>query len=165
MGNGVEVLKHWAKGSFNLNQRRAFLVGLAVCLFFACFSGTYLHRTLTHTRLPMENKEMGLWMKENIPHIEDEYVASVQPSVSFYSGARILTLPYVDQLEDLLTYLDHHQAKYFVVSEDIHPIYLEAYGFLLDATSPSPPGIAVKHVVRGRNKMILYEVKEDARHL
>jgi len=130
MGNGIEVLRNWTKQSFGLSRRGSFAVALSACLLLALPSAWYLHRVLTQFPVSFEYKELGLWMKKNIPNVDQETVASRQPAVSFYSGARILKLPYVDRFEDLLTFLDHQQAKYFVVSEGLDHPFVDTYRLL-----------------------------------
>ena len=158
MGNGIEVLRSWAKGSFNLNQRKSFIVASGVCLLFCLPSAWYLHRTFTQFPMPFENKELGLWMKENIPHIEEEKVAARHRSVNYYAGAEIIKLPYVEKFGDFLTYMAHQRARYFAVSEDLDQPILDSYRFLLDETKALPLGINRVHTVKGNHKIILYEI-------
>jgi len=158
MGNGIEVLRHWAERTFVLTLQRAFGVALGSILFFTLLSAYYLQRNITQAPLPLENKEMGLWMKRNIPGIENERVASRHPSVNFYSGSKILDLPYVDRLQDLLTFLRHQGAPYFVISEDLDHPFIDTYGFLLDDKTALSPGILRRHSVKGNQKMVLFEV-------
>ena len=158
MGQGMERIRHWARETFQLSSKAATSMVLGVCVSLALLSGGYLHRVLASPFLPFEYKTMGLWMKQNLPHLEEERVASRQPAVSFYSGAKILKLPYVDKLEDLLIFMSHQKAKYFVLSEDLDSPFLETYRPLLDETRPPPRGLIRKHVVDGRKKAILYEI-------
>lgn len=164
MGNGIEVFRDWVRKSFNLGVRNSIVIAGGICLFFACLSAGYVYRTLLSFPPPLEYKEMGLWMKENIPHIDDELVAAAHPSVNFYSKAGLLKepyFPYVENFSDFLIFMAHHKAKYFVVSDDFHtPILMESYRFLLDETHPPPPGILRLHtVVRGNQKIILYKIE------
>jgi hypothetical protein len=147
-----------------LSKRGAFYGALFVCLFFAAVSAGYVYRTLKNFPPPLEYKEMGLWMKKNIPRIEEERVVAVHPSVNFYSGARLLKthyFPYVEKFEDFLTYMAHQKAKYFAVSDDSEtPLVVESYRFLLDETKPPPSGVLRRHtVVRGDSKIVLYEIQ------
>lgn len=158
MGNGIEVLRNWARASFGLDSKRSFQVAFSACVFFAVLSASYVSATLAGTKMPLENKTMGFWMKENIPGIEEEYVAARHPSINFYSGSKILKLPYVDRFEDLLTFLQHRKTKYFVVSGGLDTPFLETYRFLLEESEPPPTGLSRKHTVHGNQKMILYEV-------
>jgi len=160
MGQGIETLRNWAKGSFALGQKSSLVAASTVCLLFCFPSAWYLQRIFTEFPMPFENKELGLWMKNSIPGVEAETVAARHRSVNFYAGAQIIKLPYVEKIEDLLTYLSHQRARYFVVSTDLDPPFLESYGFLLDEKIKLPRGIRRIHTVKGRNnKVILYEVK------
>ena len=163
MGNGIEQLRKWALASFHLSQKTSFAVAISACLFFVVPSGWYVARTLTTTPVPLEYKEMGLWMKKNLPGIEKEPVAATHPSVNFYSGSKLLNpphLPYVEKFEDFLTYMAHQKTKYFVVSDDLETSVLtESYRFLLDDTLPPPSGILRLHTVANEGKkIILYQI-------
>ncbi len=161
MGNGIEVLRNWARQSFHLSEKASLIVAFGACSIFILASAWYLEKDIKNDPTTFEYKEMGTWMKNNIPRIEEERVASQHPSVIFYSGAKILNppyLPYVDRFEDFLTYMAYQQAKYFVVSESLELPALESYRFLLDETKPLPPGISRKHTVKAKKKTILYEI-------
>lgn len=161
MGQGIEVFRNWTVGSFNLTKRASFYAALGLCLFFATASAGYVWRTLRNFPPPLEYKELGIWMKENIPGIALEKTAATHPSVNFYSGSQILALPYVEKFEDFLTYMTHQKAKYFVVSHDSETSFVtEPYHFLLDETKPPSSVILKRHtVVRGDRKIILYEIQ------
>lgn len=160
MGNGLEVGRRWAAESFNLSLRRSFLAVFGVLLFFALASASYLKRVVGDNA-PYEYKELGLWMKRSIPHIKEERVAARHPSVIFYSGAKILNppyLPYVEKFEDLLIYLRHQRAKYFVIGEDLERPTLDSYRFLLNEGETLRREISRVHTIQGRKKVILFEV-------
>ena len=157
MGNGIEVLRNWARATFNLNIKTSTRLALGTCLFFALPSAWYLQRLLINPSLPFEYKELGIWIKKNIPQIEKEAIASRQPAVSFYSGAKILKLPYVDQIEDLLTFMAHQHARYFVVAENLDLPHRNIYQLLLDETAPLPRGVSRIYTVRGEKTATLFE--------
>ncbi len=159
MGHGLEILRTWAQGTFRLTQTQSRWLAVSVSSFFIFLSARYLLVTFLNAPLPMENKTMGIWMKENIPDINEQRVASRHPSVNFYSGSKILKLPYVDDLNDLVTFLRHQRAKYFVVSENLDYPYSEAYRPLLVETGASLEGVTRRHVLEGRKKYFLYEVE------
>ena len=148
MGNGVSVL-----------QKKSKYTAWVVFIFLLLPSIWYLHRSVQNTRFPWEHKELGLWMRKNIPQIKEEGVAAQGTFVNYYSGARILRLPYVEKFEDLLIYMAHQKAKYFVVSEDLEGPTKDSYRFLLDETKPPPAGVVRKQVLKGKTKMILYEIQ------
>ena len=161
MGEGIEVLRHWAQESFHWHPRSSQVLALGTCLFFALPSAGYVAYCVKGTPVPTEYQELGLWMKRNIPHIEEERVASRHPSIIYYSGAKILNppyLPYVDKWEDLLSYLRHQHAKYFVVSSDLERPTLDAFRVLLKNPAGLPPSIHLLHTVKGRTTVVLFEV-------
>lgn len=158
MGNGIETFRNWVEQSFRLTQKQSTALALGVCLFFVFPSAWYLHRTLTNFPMTLESKEMGMWIRDNIPGVEKERVAARHPAVNFYSGAKFLWLPYVDNLQDLKTYLPAQGARHLVVSSDLDSPFLEAYRPLLDETRPSLPGFIRRHVVTNGKKIILYEL-------
>jgi len=158
MGNGIETFRNWGRASFRWSPQLSKGWALGICLMLVLPSGWYLRRVLIEYPMPFEYKELGRWMKQNLPGMESEGVLSRQPAVSFYSGARILKLPYVDRIEDLRAYMGHQHAHYFVVSDDLDRPFLDAYRFLLDETRPAPQGLARIHTVKGARKLILYRV-------
>lgn len=162
MGNGIEAVRNWAQKSFHLRDRTSIGIALSICLLLALPSVGYVRRHLESSPVPPEHKEMGLWMKNHIPRIDEEKVASHRGFVILYSGAHLLFLPYVEKLEDLLTYMHHKNSRYFVVSEDLDTPVRDSYGSLLDENKPPPPGLSREHVVGGRTKVILYKLLEGA---
>ena len=139
---------------------------MGLCLFFLFPSAAYLHHCFAASPVPQEYRQMGLWMKQNLPHIEEERVASRHPSIIFYSGAKILNppyLPYVDKIEDLVTYLTHQKARYFVITSDLDSPTLDAYRFLLDETKSPTPGIRRLHNIEGKIKVSLFEILNPPR--
>lgn len=159
-GQGVEVLRNWAKGSFRLGRKGSCGVALGVCFLFALPSASYLHRVIKNTDLPIEHKELGQWMRKNIPGIEKEWVVSQSPFIYFYAGAKMARLPYVEKFEDFLAFMAHRQARYFVASQDLEPPVLDSYRFLLDERRPPPRGISRRYVLSRKRKMILYEIEK-----
>lgn len=160
IGNGLEIASLWAKKSFPRVGAKAFWLPLIVVGCLAAGSSIYVHKTVSENPLPLEYRALGLWMKQHIPGIADEKVASRHPSVVFYSGAKLMHppyLPYVEKFEDLLTYLAHQNARYFVVSSDLESPTRDAYQTLLDESRPLPAGIHRKHTVASNIKVILYE--------
>ena len=155
---GIEAVREWAKTSFRLSARKSVGAALGICLFFASLSAAYLYRTLAHFPMSFETRELGLWMKRNIPDVGREKVATRHPSFNFYSGTPAIWLPYVDQLEDLKSYLANHQARFFVVSNDLEPPFREAYRSLLEEAPSLPQGWRLIHRIAGRSKVFLYEV-------
>lgn len=165
MGNGIDVLGNWSKSSFNSNHRSSILVSTTACLLLALLSGWYLQRAVKNDPTAFEYKDLGLWMKENIPGIKEERVVSWHPSVNFYSGAKTLNypyLPYVDKFDDFLVYMKHQRAKYFVIGDNLQIPTLDAYRFLLDETRPLPAGIIRKHTVTQKYKVTLLEISGNS---
>lgn len=157
VGQGLEVTRNWARGSFGLSHRASLALNLILCLALALPSAGYLRRSLTQADLPFAQKEMGLWLKENRPGIEKETVAAEHPYLHFFSGAQFLRLPYVQNLEDLRRYLNHHGARYFAVGDDLDEPLKSAYRFLFDETR-APAGFLPIHTVRGKRKVLVYQI-------
>ena len=160
MGKGVAVASERASQSFSGIRKNSEALALGLCLFFVLPSAAYVHHCFSASPVPREYQEMGLWMKENLPHIEKERVASRHPSIIFYSGAKILNppyLPYVDRLDDLLVYLKHQRARYFVIPSDLDSPTLDSYRDLLDETKKLPEGIRRVHTIEGKVKVALFE--------
>lgn len=154
MGVGVEALR------LRL-QKNSHAAALALCLLFALPSAWYIQHCIENSPVPQEYKELGTWMKQNIPEIEKEYVAARHPSIIYYSGAKLLEppyLPYVDKMEDLITYMKHQNTRYFVVSDDLDSPSREAYRFLLDEAKDLPKGVKRTHSIQRRIKISLFEV-------
>lgn len=166
VGNGIERFRLWSLSTFPASKKARYLPVFVVFLVMSIFSASYLRYVLQHANRMRENKELGLWMKNNIPEIREERIASRHPSVVFYSGGKILHppyLPYVERMEDLRVYMKHQKARYFVVSDDLEQPTRDAYRSLLDEDKPLPPGIIRKFTVQGKNKAALFEIANDAR--
>ena len=160
MGNGIEALSRRLSGVFVWGERGRAGFASALCVLFVMISFFRLHRNLSHLTLPVEQRELGLWMKANLPEIERERVAAYTPFVNFYSGAKILKLPYVEGLEDLFIYLRTYQTKYFVVSEKMDSHYQESYGSLLDEARPLPAELVRVRTASGRKKTVLFKLAD-----
>lgn len=158
IGQGIEIFRQWVIKTFGSGHKASLAVASGLCFFLALPSGWYLHKNLSRPDLLLEHQELGLWMKENIPHIENVKVASGRPFVGYYSGAKFHDLPYVEKFEDLLTFLNHQKTKFFVVGEDLDEPLLGAYRFLLDEDKPLPLGVVRRYILKGRYKLILYEI-------
>ncbi len=161
VGEGVEIFRRWFRESFHQGERASRVAAFAMCLFLSLPSAVYIRHCLAEAPMPLEYKTLGIWMKQNLPHLEEERVASRHPSVIYYSGAEILHppyLPYVEKFDNLLIYLKSQRTKYFVAGNDLEDPTFDAYRFLLDETQPPPRGTLRRHVVQGRIKLILYEV-------
>jgi len=161
MGNGIEVFRQWVISSFDLSSKNSYRSVIILCLIFASLSGWYLYQGIHKNILPLECKTLGLWMKEHMPHIQNEKVASEHPYVSFYSGAKYLQLPYVERLEDLLIYMNHQKTRFFAVSSDFDTPLLDAYRSLLDKNQPLPPNIRKRKTINETNTIILFEIKNQ----
>ena len=160
MGNGMSVWTRWLKGTFHLTKNQIRAAVLLLGLFLILPSVGYLRRVLVYGDFPFDDKRLGTWMKENIPNIQDERLASQAPFVTYYSGAQMMHLPYVEKFEDFLAYMAYHKAKYFLVNSDLEEPVRQSFLFLLDETQLPPPEISRKYVVQGKTKkLILYEIE------
>ncbi len=151
MGNGIEACRQrWGS--------QALAWGL--CGVLALGSAYYVGRCLRASDPPRHYQEMGLWMSKNIPGISSARTAAQDPYVNFFSGSKLLALPHVHRIEDLLAFLRHRGAKYFVIGEDLYAPLSGCYAFLARANSraPLPAGIALRHVGGTKKKVFLYEV-------
>jgi len=159
---GLEVLCEWLQKSFRWTAVRAAAATVVFCVLMALPSVFYVARSIQLTQPPREHYDLGLWMKAHIPDIRSETIAAQVPYAAFYSGAGILRLPYVENFSDLLVYLRHHKARYFVVGDDLDTPTLNSYRFLLtDGVNPAmPPSIRLRHAVKERKNIFLYEVME-----
>ena len=158
-GHGIHTIRQWAADSFRWSRKKSFRLAAGIVLGLTFSSAGYLYHALNGISLPLEHREMGIWMKENIPGIDHEKVVTEHPFVHFYSGASYAFIPYTASFEDFRTYLRHLPAKYFVISQDFDPIYLESFGFLLDESKALPVGVKRLHTVSGKNKMVLFEIE------
>ncbi len=66
---------------------------------------------------PKEFKLMGLWMKDNIKNIENEFVMSRKPDVSFYSGAEWQLIPSDINILNLSSFMYKNDIKYLIIDE------------------------------------------------
>ncbi len=156
--NGIEVFRRWSQRAWHLTESVTYRLALAFCLLLAVPSVWYLHRTITEFPISSQAKELGFWMRENLPSLEREAVVAGFPAVNFYSGTKILNLPYVDSVADLRIYMAYQRARYLVVSSDLARPFDEAYRPFLDEKTPLPAGFERKKIIAGRQKIFLYEL-------
>ncbi len=157
MGHGLEVLRHWAKETFAVSARAAFGIAAAACLLFVLPSVWYVPRTIRLSPVPAAARQMGAWMKDNIPDIAAARVASRHPAPTYYATSNHVWLPYAENWEDLKTYLAYQGARYFLVSSDMDEPLLGRYKPLLDENAAAPSGFSRLHAVPGNPKMVLYQ--------
>ncbi|MBE9541744.1 MAG: hypothetical protein IMF01_05450, partial [Proteobacteria bacterium] len=98
-GNGVVMLGEFLQKSLDkaLNGRQYFFIGKSALVFAITLLsiGSFLpgiHTThLKQKDEPLEQKEAGLWIKENRP---DSIIMSRKPQIAFYAEGKYIILPF-----------------------------------------------------------------------
>ena len=116
---------------------------------------------------PLEHREAGLWMRNNIPSIEETSIASRKPFVSYYSGAG-----FVDGLHESSSPLDpglapdefiktikKRGANYLIVDKRYLINYRPQLASLLDPDEAKEISLTPLHVIEtegGDYDLIIY---------
>ncbi len=105
---------------FNLRGWRVktlFVCLISITIFYFFFPALQNYLFLPKDYTQKEFKQMGLWMKENIPNIENETVYSRKPEVTFYAGSRWQVVPDVDSYEQLFSIMEKNNSKYLIADD------------------------------------------------
>lgn len=106
-----------------------------------------------------QQKAAGQLLKKTVPSLAKEKVVALKPTVSFYSGADFLHLPYTESLEDLLLFMQNNEARYLMLSarnlRDRRPLLIP----LLD-TKKAPDFLEAIRMLGGEDGVVLYRLKD-----
>jgi len=119
----------------------------------------YVHPVKPKERSWNEHKEMGIWMKENIPDIDNKVVVSRKAFVPFYSGAIYKALPWVENRFELFHYLDNVKADYLIVDTRYFRFLRPRIEYLLDTSRHFEPIEPIKTIENKKHKVVLYKFK------
>lgn len=112
--------------------------------------------------LPIEHREMGYWIKENLKPGPTTRITHRNPWVSFYAEACHTRTPYVDSLDTLVQWMRDTETNYLIVDERMTKPYYPGLAFLLDETKPHP-GLRPIYTLLKPHKIVLYElVREES---
>ena len=165
-----EVGWDWANGVFG---RKKYVVASCLVVLALGLGGlTYGPRALYHAQkflntrstLPLEHKEMGIWMKEHLTILPTTRITHRNPWVSFYAGGCHARSPFFDNsdpaetLKRLVDWCRETDVRYLVVDERMTKPNTPGLAFLLD-DSKKYPGLKPLHAIAGTDpKIVLYAV-------
>ncbi|MBI4812179.1 glycosyltransferase family 39 protein [Candidatus Falkowbacteria bacterium] len=90
---------------------------ISVTVFYFFFPALQNYLFLPKDYSEKEFKQMGLWMNENTPNIEQKTVYSRKPEVAFYAGSKWQIVPNVDSYEQLFSAMKKNNIQYLVVDD------------------------------------------------
>lgn len=170
-GNGIDEIYQWwikiktilkIKRYCFLNRYWAF-TGIVIFLVILSFSPrlTQPIREDPYRRYWKEDRDMGLWMREN--GITGEKVLSIKPYAAFYSGGKEAFLPDISY-EELIGKARKEKIRYLVISERgiDWRVRRERLKFLLDEDN-KPEELKLVHIINPKEgyKILLYRISLD----
>jgi len=156
MGKGLDCL-------FNVNtnnqqhliKKKMSYIGIIVFIIIGIFTAKYIMQKKPNKWL--NSKYMGLWMKDNIKNIHKKRIADFTPSVAFYSGARLRKIPYIEDYNELISYLKEKKCDYLIINTAAFKNYPHLR-FLMNDKKKHDYVVRI-HVIQDRTKIILYKIE------
>ena len=155
--NGLIHLQDWFidtfRNSFNINpklDKSFFFKNLVVILFFISILPLNYYIIPTHQHI--EQKEMGIWVSENI---EDPVIMS-RGYASFYTKKIIYPVPY-SNYTDLIKYAKYNNINYLIMDELTAEVRPELE-FLIDP-GKIPEEFEIIYKIENNENVYLYKLK------
>ncbi|MBN2325866.1 MAG: phospholipid carrier-dependent glycosyltransferase [Candidatus Omnitrophica bacterium] len=122
------------------------------------------------SNLPLEHKQMGIWMKENLPISADVRITHRNPWVSFYAGGCHARTPDFDvnlsreeRTEKLVHWCREVGVRYIVIDERMTLPNMPGLGFLLEEDQPHHGLRWIKTIEdESSPKIVLYALQNDS---
>lgn len=117
--HGILELENRMKFLFNKYSylfKRYFIISVMI-LWIIGITVPFLFRVETDAKMyPHEHKELGFWMKENLPLTSSTLVMAASPHVAFYAETKFKIMPWGNTTE-ILKYADYHHVDYLVIDD------------------------------------------------
>jgi hypothetical protein len=157
MAKGLENLSLPIKKYLNFTNRESMLAIYFVLTLLVSPIASFLAIKGNITP-PLEHKQMGLWMKNNIKDIENKKIASRKPWVAFYSGAQHTGISFKEDYNSLPGHLMQRGVDYLIIDEELIPIKRPQLKLFLD-DQKKHDGLIKEYVIRKPKKIILYQLE------
>ena len=159
MGKGFDNLTIFLKSRFGGSSRKTAVIITVILAFFLLSTGHWTVKQIKAGVLKPEHKNMGLWMKENIPDITNKRIGALVPATVFYSGAQAFAkLLCFEKYSEFMHYVKKHKVDYIIIGERAFSKDRPQFAFLLE-DEKKHPGLAWIHTIKGAKKIILYKVE------
>lgn len=161
IAKGLENLYIFIKNFFNLSDKKsAFVISVALSLLILPLASFLVSQITTPSekRLPLEYKQVGLWMKDNIQDIEKKRIFSRKPWVAFYAGGKFIKIPFEEDYSEFIDILKRRKGDYLVIDERLIPSLRPHLKFLLDDQAKHK-GLVRVYVIEKPKKIILYRIE------
>jgi len=152
-------------------SRQLILCALAAALLGGLVLGSqYSQRIINQTKkvfspqssLPLEHKQMGLWMKKNLPITPTTKISHRNPWVSFYAEGCHRRTPDLPTPDELIRKCRELGIEYLIVDDRITKAFMPQYTPLLD-NRKLHDGLELLHEIKGAlPKIDLYRVLSTA---
>lgn len=152
----IEELAGWFKWS-DQSRRRVLFTMVTITILYLFFPVVQTYLFWPKDIQPREWKEMGMWMRDNIPNIEQGIVLARKPDVSFYSGARFESIPDVSPIE-LARYMKEKGIQYVVIDNRFSLEDRRQFLPLLDDSLKISSLKPIHSAVFYQKKIVLYKV-------
>jgi len=156
---GIIALSDSLASRWDGSKRNRASVVIAVLFLLSCVNIGYIisHRVLNIRDRADEHTQMGLWMKKNIPDVEDALMASVKPFVAFHANSHFTSPPAAQDYEKFLRLMKADQIKYLIADKRFFVPAFPHFEFLMEEKA-GHPGLKAIHVIRAPIKIILYRI-------
>lgn len=171
IARGLEQLWIWGVSGWKCKKTKILLLCL-ICIIFVVgfyvgkdFPKRILHKFKTvfnEQSLPLEHKQMGLWMKENLNISPTTRISHRNPWVSFYAEGCHQRTAVFESVEKLVEWLRHPDinASYLIVDERMTKPTMPNYTSLLNEDK-THAGLRHLHSIKGNYpKIVLYKIIE-----
>ncbi|MEW6238324.1 MAG: hypothetical protein AB1656_23310 [Candidatus Omnitrophota bacterium] len=168
----LEQVWIWGHSAWNEKRSRLLLICAMALVFLAgaALGPPYGQRVFAkinkvfspQSSLPLEHKQMGLWMKENLSITPATKISHRNPWISFYAEGCHKRTPYLSTPDELIRKCRELDIEYLVVDERMTKAFMPQYAPLLNA-GEKREGLELLHVLEGtRPKIALYRVLNTA---
>ena len=159
MGKGFDNLIVSLKDIFGNSSRKPAIIIVSVLSLTLLSTLCWTAREIKRGPYRPELKEMGLWMKENIPDVKDKRICTLWPMIIFYcEGQQFTRMRYCDDYIELIGYLRTGKFDYLIIDEYGISTYRPQFIFLLD-DEKERAGLSIAHTINTPQKIILYKVE------
>ncbi len=169
IARGLEQFWIWGVEGWNNKKARILLLSLiGIMIVIGFYVGRDIPKRVLHKfktvfneqSLPLEHKQMGLWMKENLNISPTTRISHRNPWVSFYVEGCHQRTAIFESVDKLVKWLRHPDinASYLIVDERMTKPTMPNYTPLLNENK-AHVGLRHIHTIEGRYpKIVLYKI-------
>lgn len=146
---------------FNLGKKKAaalLIIASGFMIFYLFFPALQNYLFLPKDYNEKEFRIMGLWMKQNIPNMENEMVITRKPDTIFYSGGLFQIFPDVATFDDLFALMKANNTKYIIADDRYFASSRPQFADLLDPQKAPKELKLVKNFNYYDKKIFIYQL-------